>query len=197
MIKSSKIGAEERLRIKRRKIWKKWYSRNKTKCAKRSCEYKKLHKEEIREKYKQYCLLNRDKILRQKAVYRRQHKQEIHAYSIAHKNDRRQWYQLQRDTLIGRLKLRINKCKKRKFECTITLEDILKIWGNQGGKCALTGTQMTYTNGLESISIDRINNELGYIPANVRLVCWWANRAKNSFSDEEFYNFCQSVLDCP
>lgn len=36
-----------------------------------------------------------------------------------------------------------------------------------------------------SPSLDRINPSLGYVPGNVRVICWRANRIKNNATAEE------------
>ena len=43
-------------------------------------------------------------------------------------------------------------------------------------------------------SFDRIDNSVGYIPGNVRLVCWIFNRAKNSDADEDVLVFAKAMV---
>ena len=36
------------------------------------------------------------------------------------------------------------------------------------------------------LSLDRIDNDLGYIENNVQFVCVWANKARGSYDNEVF-----------
>lgn len=81
------------------------------------------------------------------------------------------------------------------LEITIDLEYLVALWYSQDGRCALSGMPMVHRfNSFYSISIDRKDSSLGYIPGNVQLVCQWVNRAKNKHSDAEmkevFKSFC-------
>lgn len=44
-------------------------------------------------------------------------------------------------------------------------------------------------------SLDRIDSSIGYIPGNIRFVSVMANYCKNSFSDQEVFEFCQAVVE--
>ncbi len=68
-----------------------------------------------------------------------------------------------------------------------------KIANTGSGKCALTGLKMTFNKSLLAISVDRINNEEGYIPNNIQLVCRWVNLAKNSGSNQEFKDILKMI----
>ena len=48
--------------------------------------------------------------------------------------------------------------------------------------------------GFYSPSIDRIDNTVGYIPSNCRLVCWGYNLAKNKFTDRDLCALAVSLL---
>ena len=43
-------------------------------------------------------------------------------------------------------------------------------------------------------SIDRIDNDLGYIEGNVRFVSVMYNYARNNFTDEQVLQFAQAVV---
>lgn len=45
-----------------------------------------------------------------------------------------------------------------------------------------------------SPSIDRIDNSVGYIPSNCRIVCWGYNLAKNQFTDREINALAVSLI---
>jgi len=44
-----------------------------------------------------------------------------------------------------------------------------------------------------SPALDRIKNELGYVPGNVRVISHMANMMKSSASEETLRQFCQSI----
>jgi hypothetical protein len=70
----------------------------------------------------------------------------------------------------------------------ISTEFLLNMWIEQDGKCALTGLQMVWGQGVVSamnVSIDRIDQSRGYFQDNVRLVCWCANSFRQQMSDEK------------
>ena len=52
----------------------------------------------------------------------------------------------------------------------IKVEDIMDLWNKQDGKCAISGIPMNYDINEFRLSIDRIDNDLGYIKENIRLV---------------------------
>jgi len=73
-----------------------------------------------------------------------------------------------------------------RFEVTITPEFLYSLWDTQGGLCALSKMPMFHEfHNPRSVSIDRIDGKLGYVPGNVQLVCQWVNLAKNKFSNEQ------------
>jgi hypothetical protein len=48
--------------------------------------------------------------------------------------------------------------------------------------------------GFFSPSIDRIDNAVGYIPSNCRIVCWCYNLCKNQFTDREVNALALGIL---
>jgi len=74
---------------------------------------------------------------------------------------------------------------RRQYE--IDLDFLVGMFADQGGLCALSGLPMSHVfNDLRSISVDRVDSDLGYIRGNVQLVCKWVNLAKGRHSNEEF-----------
>lgn len=100
-------------------------------------------------------------------------------------------------------KTKYEALSRRGLEFRITSGDLLKLLIDQNGKCALTGWNLEFTRGGDfgsgtnplGCSIDRKDNMLGYVPGNVQLVCWKANKIKNSLSDSEFKELCKAVAN--
>lgn len=102
-------------------------------------------------------------------------------------------------TFEGRISTFLSCCKrnsiKRGQECTITSDDLLSAWHQQDGVCAYTGIKMTTApNEYHSVSVERIDNEIGYTPENTILVCNIINQMKSNIPGEVFYEFCRSVV---
>lgn len=86
--------------------------------------------------------------------------------------------------------------KSRNYPFTVTIERLQEILEQQNFKCAYTNMDIlcprTYNEKREMtsspylISLDRIDNELGYIDGNVHFVCVWVNKAKGSYDHKTF-----------
>jgi hypothetical protein len=86
--------------------------------------------------------------------------------------------------------------KSRNLEFSITLTDLKDLAMAGSGRCALTGIEFEYGISQEAAasksrrkrlwapSIDRIDPDIGYTPANIRIICSAVNIARQEFSDE-------------
>ena len=115
------------------------------------------------------------------------------------------WKAENRKTVRGYLQqLRYNtqlNAKTRGLECDIELPQLLSLYQEQEGRCALTGDEMTWVTGRgqkarthTNISIDRIDPSRGYHPDNIQLVCAYANRVKTDLSMAELLDTCKKIL---
>lgn len=89
----------------------------------------------------------------------------------------------------------------RGLEWAITIEMVDTLFHRQGGRCALSGREMTFQRGNAHrghrsvvASIDRIDNTKGYTPDNVQLVTVEVNFAKQTMSDAEFVALCRDIV---
>jgi hypothetical protein len=90
----------------------------------------------------------------------------------------------------------IANAKSRNYPFQVSIEYLQELLESQNYKCAYTNMDMlcpkTYNEKREMtsspylISLDRIDNELGYIEGNVNFVCVWTNKAKGAYSHEMF-----------
>ena len=97
------------------------------------------------------------------------------------------------NSLFGRWKA---NAKSRDYPFTVSIEYLQTLLEGQDFKCSYTNTQMlcpkTYNEKREMtsspylVSLDRIDNELGYVEGNVQFVCVWANKARGAYKDELF-----------
>lgn len=88
---------------------------------------------------------------------------------------------------------------QRKRGEVISADALELIWNAQGGKCALTGWDMTMELGRGSVptncSIDRVDSTKGYVVGNVQLACRAANVAKSDLTQADFITLCRSVME--
>lgn len=123
----------------------------------------------------------------------------------------KEWKRRNRSTLRGGLQQLLATSKfnatktangvEREREWDLSLELLLTLWEEQGGRCALTGREMTNIRGRghtgrvdSNVSIDRIDPTQGYVPGNVQLVCAVANRMKTNLSQADFVAMCREVI---
>lgn len=90
-----------------------------------------------------------------------------------------------------------DRAKEKNMEFTITKNDIII-----PNYCPIFGIEIIKGIGVanftdNSPSLDRIDNSLGYIPENVRIISWKANRLKSQASFEEYekiYLFYKNLM---
>ena len=91
----------------------------------------------------------------------------------------------------------IVKCAKvRNLELDITPEYVLELYHKQGGRCAISGVQLTWKTshrGSCTASLDRIDNSKGYLKGNVQWVHKHINYMKRTHSQEYFIELCKLV----
>ena len=104
----------------------------------------------------------------------------------------------QNSTIEGRASVFLRNAKngavKRKQIFALNVADIVYCWNTQANICAYSGRLMTLEAGkLNTVSIERINSNVGYTPENTILVCQAINRMKSDFEFDDFYNLCRDV----
>ena len=95
-------------------------------------------------------------------------------------------------------KLKSTRSKTHSF--TLTAPQILSLWEEQDGKCAVSGVALTHhldgTGTKEfNASIDRINNDEGYSRQNVRLVAYRINIMRHTLSTDMFWWWVKTCHD--
>lgn len=91
---------------------------------------------------------------------------------------------------------------RRNLEFNIDLKYVTTLYKKQEGKCALTGWTMQLEKGSKTTrtnpyvcTMDRINQDQGYIEGNIQLTCWLPNKIKNTLSNNEFIDLCKAISD--
>lgn len=82
--------------------------------------------------------------------------------------------------------------KKGKWEWLIDFDDV--VWNDV---CPILGVPIDWTSDVRcdaSPSLDRRDSKLGYIPGNVELISWRANRIKNDGTAEEHLKIANYMM---
>ena len=104
----------------------------------------------------------------------------------------------QNSTIEGRAKIFLQNAKKsaakRQQLFELSVLDVIDCWNTQANICAYSGRLMTLEAGhLNTVSIERIDSNVGYTPENTILVCQAINRMKSDFEFDNFYELCRDV----
>lgn len=91
--------------------------------------------------------------------------------------------------------------KKRHPTSDLTIEQLMKMWEDQKGCCAVSRIPMTWATGKQggkvlatSVSIDRLNHKKHYTKKNVRLVCHAVNSFRGQMTDAQMYDFAVQIV---
>ena len=94
-----------------------------------------------------------------------------------------------------------NRAKSKGLDFNIDSEYVVQLWEDNFGCCALTGINfdLNFTNkkgqvNPNTVSIDRINPQLGYIKGNIRLITYHMNVALSEYGIEQFEILAKSYL---
>ena len=78
----------------------------------------------------------------------------------------------------------------------MVVEFLKQLYQEQQGKCAISNLPMTFDRNCEhTVSVDRIDSNIGYHPDNIHLTCWWVNRMKFDWHLEDFRNKVKLLSD--
>ena len=92
-----------------------------------------------------------------------------------------------------------NRARRRGQECTITEADVGSLIAS--GVCAITGLPFVLDWDGPSVknpwapSLDRIDGACGYVPGNVRAVCWIVNHMRGDYPDDVLAKAARAVAD--
>lgn len=92
---------------------------------------------------------------------------------------------------------KVRHAANRNKEFSITIEYLWKIYIKQNRRCALSGVPLDFNASSEAstVSIDRVDNNKGYIVGNIQLLDSRVNMMKYTYSQKDFITICQQVAD--
>ena len=84
--------------------------------------------------------------------------------------------------------------ESRDITANINTDILLELYHKQSGRCALTNIRLAcYPHPMLSISVDRINNDLGHVIGNIRLVVKAINRARKNKPDTQVMKWLDDI----
>lgn len=87
----------------------------------------------------------------------------------------------------------------RGLAVTITIEEAWQVFLAQDRRCALSGVPITFSRqytlakATHTASLDRINNDQGYVERNIRWVHKIVNGMRMNMDDESFLFWCRKI----
>jgi hypothetical protein len=119
---------------------------------------------------------------------------------VAGKWSRHPLYTNKVDRYFTKLHARVGaSARVRGLPVQVCKDDLLGLYLEQGGRCALSGIELiceTVKGSKNDVapSPDRIDSRYGYIPGNVQIVAAVVNIMKNELSQDRFINLCRRIL---
>jgi hypothetical protein len=90
----------------------------------------------------------------------------------------------------------LNDCKQRHFDFNIDVEHINYLFEKQNGKCYWFGVNLIPSKNKKNPqqpSLDRIDNNLGYVKGNVVLSCYSSNIGRNENDYDTWKEFIKHI----
>lgn len=144
-----------------------WYLKNKDKALAINRAYYKRNRLTIRIRQKDYDARNRQKLL----AYQRQYRKSGRRAELGR-------------TLRGRYQNYKDASKRRGLAFEITKEQFEGLWRKPCFYCG---------DAIETVGLDRVDNDKGYTFDNVVSCCKWCNYAKHEGNQLDFIDRCKRV----
>jgi ribosomal protein L20 len=139
--------------------------------------FREANPEKVKAFQKAYRETNKEEIKARKKVYREANKEKLKAYRAAHKERTKQYGKAWRQTPTARLIHYKKNAERRNTPFLLTEEEFKSFWQQP---CSYCGAE------IETIGLDRVDNDGPYHIDNVVSCCKSCNSSKNSKTLEEW-----------
>ena len=87
------------------------------------------------------------------------------------------------------------RAKKKGYTFNISASDLINLWDKQKGICAISKRNLSLeTHSKDIVSLDRIDNSIGYQADNIQLVSSTVNIMKGTLNMKELVGYCKDIL---
>lgn len=175
-------------RLKEKK--KEWVEKNWDRAQEAKRKYREANREKVRAQWKSYYSEKGDRI---KARARERRSANLDAF----REKDRQYARLNPDKVM--FKSAKGRAKRFGLPFDITLDDV-RAAIPADGRCPITGQDFIRNEGKggggpQSMSLDRVIPELGYVRGNIRVISHLANTLKNNCTDPQIFRRLASYLE--
>lgn len=139
---------------------------------------------------------NRPEVKARRREYQRELRKRMTAEQLENRRVKtREWRERSPRTAISANLF--NALRRRPTANPVTLDELMEMWHCQGGRCAISGVEMTWRRGKvlgTSISLDRVDQCGGYTKGNTRLICQAVNLFRGNGTDEEMLVMARAII---
>lgn len=89
------------------------------------------------------------------------------------------------------------KCKLKNLDFDLVKGDIYELFKKQNGLCYYTGIEIKHNRGCsqyDSISVDRLDPNIGYVKSNIVLASYNINSLKGMMTESEFKEYLKIII---
>lgn len=171
---------------------KEWYEKNKEKHKAQMLAWRTKNAESEKARRKRWKTENYEHVSASNKAYREANSEKVKS-GVKAANEKN-W-------LRAVARSRLQAARDNEIPVLLSIDDILDIYKQQNGICAVTKMPMIDKGDSGVIrnwcapSIDRIEPSLGYVAGNVRWVCLAVNLGKSKFPDDIYYAVCAAVVE--
>jgi len=84
----------------------------------------------------------------------------------------------------------LNSAKSRAIEWNLSIDEMYEVYN---GYCNMTGWEISINYSKQTASLDRIDNDKGYIVGNIQWVHTMVNMCKNKYKNVDFIEMCKAI----
>lgn len=114
------------------------------------------------------------------------HKEHSKRYRVKNKEKIKEYSKIYNSKPESCYNIYVNSARVRDYEFNMSYEEFIIFWQKP---CSYCGVK------IETIGLDRIDSNFGYILGNVKSCCRWCNIMKSNYTEEEFINKCNKITN--